>query len=443
MKKIILLFFLIPLFLIPVNIFSQAYVEQYSGVTVNLTSASICQIIYSYPQVAWICGYNGTVLRTTNIGLNWVNVSGNGVPTNVNLVNIFCIDVNTSLTAGNIGTTSYVYRTSNAGANWVQVFSQANGKINAIWMKNTTQGFMCGDPVNGRWSLWKTSNGGLNWDSSGMYLARAGSETGFNNSLSRVGNRLWFGTNNTRIYFSTNFGTNWQIISTAPEVNSYAVHFYYFDSTCGYFGGTNSYKTTNSGMNWTLMTCPGSGNFAAFVNAMPGVYQGFPPMWDFAIRNDSNLYSNNMMGNWYKVYSAPAGIYRYAAPAYPPNLPSVSWAVRSNGGITRFAIFSGGIKKISSDIPESFSLSQNYPNPFNPTTKIKYDITKNCRVELKVYDATGHQIAQLVNEQQTPGTYEADFDGSAYASGVYFYKLMIGNDASTRLSITKRMVMIK
>ncbi len=127
MKKIILLFFTIHLFLTSYCILSQPYVEQVSGVTVNLTSASICQFNYSN-GVVWVCGNNGTVLRTSNSGTNWLNVSGNGIPSNNNLINIFCIDTVTALTAGNIGTNTFVYRTTNKGANWIQVFSQASGK---------------------------------------------------------------------------------------------------------------------------------------------------------------------------------------------------------------------------------------------------------------------------------------------------------------------------
>ena len=50
----------------------------------------------------------------------------------------------------------------------------------------------------------------------------------------------------------------------------------------------------------------------------------------------------------------------------------------------------------------------------------------------------GREIATLVNERQAPGTYEVTFDGSGFASGVYFYKLTAGD-----FSETKRMLMIK
>ncbi|HWA06161.1 MAG TPA: T9SS type A sorting domain-containing protein, partial [Ignavibacteria bacterium] len=95
---------------------------------------------------------------------------------------------------------------------------------------------------------------------------------------------------------------------------------------------------------------------------------------------------------------------------------------------------------VGNKIPEKFSLSQNYPNPFNPVTKIKFDIsgTSLAQTFLYVYDVLGHEIAVLVNQQLQPGSYEADWDASAYPSGVYYYKLESGD-----FTETKKMVLIK
>lgn len=88
--------------------------------------------------------------------------------------------------------------------------------------------------------------------------------------------------------------------------------------------------------------------------------------------------------------------------------------------------------------PLKFSLSQNYPNPFNPHTTIKYGLPKMDFVNLKIFDVLGREIATLVNEKQSPGYYSVDWDGSAFSSGVYFYRLYTGV-----LTDTKRMVLIK
>lgn len=82
--------------------------------------------------------------------------------------------------------------------------------------------------------------------------------------------------------------------------------------------------------------------------------------------------------------------------------------------------------------PEGFSLKQNYPNPFNPSTIIRYEIPSNItgqtsNVQLIIYDALGKEIATLVNESQYAGSYEVTFEGSNFASGVYYYKLKTEN----------------
>jgi hypothetical protein len=108
--------------------------------------------------------------------------------------------------------------------------------------------------------------------------------------------------------------------------------------------------------------------------------------------------------------------------------------------------FTIGVNKLSTEIPSSYSLSQNYPNPFNPVTKIRFDISHgfptgtfgNDRVVLKVFDIAGRELQTLVNEVLQPGRYEVTFDGSGFASGVYFYQIVAGSFVETR-----RMVLVK
>lgn len=88
--------------------------------------------------------------------------------------------------------------------------------------------------------------------------------------------------------------------------------------------------------------------------------------------------------------------------------------------------------------PFKYALSQNYPNPFNPSTGIRYEIPNSSFVKLVVFDALGREVRTLVNEKQSPGTYEITFNASQYPSGVYYYKL-----TAEEFSDTKRMVLIK
>lgn len=78
------------------------------------------------------------------------------------------------------------------------------------------------------------------------------------------------------------------------------------------------------------------------------------------------------------------------------------------------------------------SQSQNYPNPFNPSTTISYTISEASNVELKVYDYLGREVTTLVNGYKTAGEYFVNFDAGRLASGVYFYKIKIGNNVATK-----------
>ncbi|MFH1900168.1 MAG: T9SS type A sorting domain-containing protein [Patescibacteria group bacterium] len=78
-----------------------------------------------------------------------------------------------------------------------------------------------------------------------------------------------------------------------------------------------------------------------------------------------------------------------------------------------------------------FSLSQNYPNPFNPETRISYSIEKAGQVKLAVYNVLGQKVADLVNEFKAANTYKVNFDASKLTSGVYFYRLEVGDYSKT------------
>ena len=79
-------------------------------------------------------------------------------------------------------------------------------------------------------------------------------------------------------------------------------------------------------------------------------------------------------------------------------------------------------------------------NPFNPSTKIKYQLSDRGFVNLRIYDAKGVEICQLVNQFQTSGQYEIFFNATNYGlvSGVYFLKLKVNE-----IIETKKMLLIK
>ena len=95
-------------------------------------------------------------------------------------------------------------------------------------------------------------------------------------------------------------------------------------------------------------------------------------------------------------------------------------------------------KNIENAVPPEYSLSQNYPNPFNPVTHLEFGISNPGFVSLKIYDMLGRELKTLVNEIKPAGRFKVEFDGSNFASGVYFYRLKAGEFVQT-----KSMVLVK
>lgn len=110
----------------------------------------------------------------------------------------------------------------------------------------------------------------------------------------------------------------------------------------------------------------------------------------------------------------------------------------NNGRIYRFAGSSStAIDDEIINIPDEFSLEQNYPNPFNPKTVIQYRLSLTENVELSIYNTLGQKIKTLVNQKQTAGFHQVQWDGKNDAgvqvsSGIYWYRLKAGSFVQTR-----------
>ena len=88
-------------------------------------------------------------------------------------------------------------------------------------------------------------------------------------------------------------------------------------------------------------------------------------------------------------------------------------------------------------------LEQNFPNPFNPSTTIEFGLREKGHVSLAIYDVAGHLVRILIDEERDAGAYKASWDGknnigSAIASGIYFYRLIVGDFVQTRKMVLLR-----
>jgi len=96
--------------------------------------------------------------------------------------------------------------------------------------------------------------------------------------------------------------------------------------------------------------------------------------------------------------------------------------------------------------PGSFILHQNYPNPFNPVTTISFYLSKPAKVDLKVYDILGREVATLLSRVDVQGSFNINFNAEKLASGVYFYQLLAFDPTNTSAvmhSDVKRMMLVK
>lgn len=90
--------------------------------------------------------------------------------------------------------------------------------------------------------------------------------------------------------------------------------------------------------------------------------------------------------------------------------------------------------------PTEYSLSQNYPNPFNPSTKIRFSIPLDEKVELKIYDILGREVVTLMRENLKAGFYTVEWNGKnsfneKVTSGIYLYRIVAGKFVQTRKMI--------
>jgi len=100
--------------------------------------------------------------------------------------------------------------------------------------------------------------------------------------------------------------------------------------------------------------------------------------------------------------------------------------------------------------PSEFELSQNYPNPFNPYTTISFTVHGKGETEkgplhttLTVYNIIGQKVITLVDQVKLPGEHKVTWEGkddkgNSVSSGIYFYKLKVGD-----FSKVKKMLLIK
>ena len=429
----------------------------------------LTRIKFSNSNNGIVSGYYGTLYKTSNSGLNWINLSS-GFTGYTNLISgIQFVNESTGYITGGyklfgkttdggnnwnklyfsgeleqigglyffnsatgfvFGNANYVLKTSNSGANWTATYVSAN---NIVLMSVKFNGPNTGFTTATDGKVFRTTNGGLSWYKVADIYNPSFTDVSFAdaNTVFVCGSEY-----GSPILKSTNLGQNWESYNT--NVNGlWGILF--VNNLTGFCAGSNGsiFKTTNCGANWFTQVS-GTTNVLGkifFTNLNTG----------YIISSEGEVIKTTNSGNnWIRLPNITNAVLRSL---YFIN-NETGFIVGDAGCILKTTTGGVpiGIQTKSKKVPVYFSLSQNYPNPFNPSTNIKFQIAKLSGVKLIIYDVLGREITTLINEQLKPGTYETEWDGSNYSSGVYFYKLVVSGAEALKTADyteTRKMVLIK
>lgn len=408
----------------------------------NLNNRPISDITFldsltGYAVTPYMANDTAYIIKTINKGDDWSIIYRQPTNTIGAFTRIIFLNQNTGFAGGN-----FLYKTTNAGTNWFQVnIPFGNLIFDMSVLDQDTIILVDSDGLVG--GVFKTTNGGVNWtvnnstkpDKIYMYNCRIG-------FCSRGG---------TFLYKTTNSGNNWNLITGTTGFTDIKFSDTITGWKCSNINGTPYFdKTTNGGMNWFNQVIPSGG----LINT--------PEVASISILNSDTVWAaggeafygagqfrgilyrtTNGGNNW--LFNVPDTTIHLGAYSHIQLLnKNTGWAYNSSGGIhttnggdTTFLV---GLQQISSEVPNKFMLFQNYPNPFNPKTNIMYSVKReSSNVKLIVYDIQGRVVTELVNQKQTSGTYEVDWNAAGYSSGIYFYSLIINSS----IIDSKKMILIK
>lgn len=370
---------------------------------------------------------NRSVLSVSSIGNNiFGGTLGNGIfvssnngsswtQTFLSTQNIWSIAVSGNNIFAAAGSNAGIFISTDQGLNWQQTLE--NNQI--VWSIAANGNYVfAGTESNG---VYLSSNSGVNWVQSSMNIHSV-------HAIAISGSNIFAGTFDYGVYLSTNNGASWTQTSLGNTIiiNSLIIN------GINIFAGTQTggiYLSTNNGSSWSQTSL--NNQYVRSVTAIGNnVFAG--------IQNGGVYISNNAGLNWVQRNEGLGNSSVDALMILNNFILAGTEDGTLNGFYIRPLIELIGIKQITEQVPERFTLFQNFPNPFNPITKIRFEIPKNLFVKLIVFDLFGREVDRLVNEQLNAGTYEVDWSADKYSSGIYYYKLI-----SDDFSETKKMVLIK
>ncbi len=351
------------------------------------------------------------VFKTSNGGVNW----DFQYRFSAAFYKIQMIDYDTGYIAGTTGF-GKMWKTTNGGINWNIVSNFSASPMTDLHFVNVNTGWICSDDILDGGVL-KTTNGGVNWQTQLGVSFRPDKIYFLNRDTGWVNSR---GTVNSGLYKTVNGGINWNFIDNIGMSD-----IYFFSPLIGIRTSGAFYKTTDGGSNWYQATGGLTGSKISFDSDSIG-WAGYNLIY---------IPKTTDMGeSWFLQTTNISN----------PSVSSIDSLLAWAGGNGIVHTTDGGgppvsITILSNEIPHEFLLYQNYPNPFNSMTKLKFQVSKQKYVKIKIFDITGKAISYLVDKKLDAGTYETDWNAADFSSGIYFYSLIIDG----QLIATKKMILIK
>lgn len=393
------------------------WTQQSSG-----TSAFLNSIGFDYNGTGYACGYAGVIVKTTNLGANWILMP----PTSSSY--LYAVEVLTDLNVIFVGASGDIIKTTNGGTNWIHQVSNTTQILRGVSFATTNVGVVVGD--NGTIQL--TSNGGTNWIHSTMDFN--GADNYYSVDLYNTSAGWLCGYNSGAIIQkTTNSGALWVDQSTGLA-DHILRDIRFRNASTGVAVGDGGYivRTTNGGTNW-LPVNSGLTNDLQSIDVGSHIFTNYT--WYAAGFGGKVIKSTNDGATWVQLNSGTTNnlfeidvltatrdtVYACGGQGIIIN----TW----NGGSAPTAITQNG-----NSIPSDFNLSQNYPNPFNPSTNISFSIPEKSMVTLEVYDMLGNKVSQLVKGEINLGKYTVQYNATGLSSGIYFYRL---NAVGTKQEFSK------
>ncbi len=329
----------------------------------------------------------------------------------------------------------YLLKTNNCGDTWQKVSSPPVSAFHALTFLDSLTGYSGGEN-----SIYNTIDGGITWQPG---IIQPGTRFGITDIFFVDRQNGWAVGGSSEawdmgIILKTIDGGNiWQVVIPEAAVTGMAVFF--TDTLCGYAVGSNPpffmsviMSTKDGGNTWNtqyISDITGGSwiNDVVFINDSTGWCVGdYGYIW----------YTDNAGSSWQRVHSGThADLNRIVF----VDKGRVGYIFGDDNTLLKLEREINSIGSRDPNLPSSFRLYQNYPNPFNPITTIKFNLPKTSEIMLKIFNILGEEVATLVSDRLTAGSYSYEWSRPAgMASGVYLYKLEAGDYVETR-----KMVLMK